>query len=1246
MFKDFKVGTRLGAGFIILFTLFAVVVIFGFNRMSLIGDQTELLYRHPFTVTNAILRISVKIAMINRQLKDILLSDDATEIHILTESINRSEEEIFEDFDIISERFLGDKKLVEEELALVKEWKPIRDEIISLKHAGKSAEAVAAAKHKNNPHVEKLIRARDAIYKFAQNKAKVFMANSNEIEQSAFRSMYYMIAVIMALAVLFVVFLTRGITRPVAAIRDATLELSKGNLDADISVQSKDELGQLAANFRKMTADLRDAFSRIKNEEWVKSGLNNLYEKMRGEQDVDELGKNVITFMCGHLGASVGALYLSGDKKILSLAASYAYVERKNLSNEFKPGEGLVGQAALERHEIIVTSVPEDYVKITSGLGEASPRAVIVIPFIYEKNVLGVIELGLLEGYNAAHLEFIRQAADGVAVAFNSARARERTMELLEETQAQSEELQAQSEELRAINEELEEQTRALKESEGRLQSQQEELQQTNEELEERAELLEKQKAQINVKNEELKKAQAQIEEKAVDLELASRYKSEFLANMSHELRTPLNSILILSEHTAANKDGNLTPKQVESMRTVHSSGNDLLSLINDILDLSKIEAGRMDINPEDVAPADFVARMEQVFSPQAAKSGIELKTEIGQDFSTASIVTDRQKLEQIMKNLISNALKFTQKGSVTLRVGRPEAGVHPARSGLDAQNAAAFSVIDTGIGIPPEKHKLIFEAFHQGDGSTSRRFGGTGLGLSISRELAKLLGGEIQMESEVGRGSTFTLYLPMKISDAVRRESRRETSASAPPLNPPESGGQTTLLPVYGGGERAREKPAAVFTLPAKLEAGTSQAEGLTIDEVKDDRRNIKPGDRKLLIVEDDAAFAGILTDLARERNFKCIVAGDGKTGLQFADYYRPDAIILDVGLPGMDGFAVMQRLKDNPDTRGIPVHFMTASDKNIDARRMGAVGFVSKPISMDKLAETFSRIEEVITGGMKKLLVVTADKRQKEKLGDFLADKDITMTFAADAAGAYGIFKSANIDCVILDMDSFAGNGDSGGGGNSEGGNPLELLEMIKDDEALARIPVLIYAQRGLSEGQYAVLKRYAESIVVREVKSPERLFDEVALFLHLVEEQLPPEKKNILTALHDKEAIFKDKKILVVDDDVRNVFALTHILEDKGFKVIVGKNGREAVEQLEKNPDIDIALMDIMMPEMDGYESTRRIRLMARYKELPIIALTAKAMKGDRIKCIEAGASDYLAKPVDTDRLFSLLRVWLYR
>jgi CheY-like chemotaxis protein len=785
----------------------------------------------------------------------------------------------------------------------------------------------------------------------------------------------------------------------------------------------------------------------------------------------------------------------------------------------------------------------------------------------------------------------------------------QQSQKLTQELQSQSQELQTQQEELRRTNVELEAQAKSLKASEEALKEQQEELQQVNEELEEKAALLAEQNKRVEQKNSEVEAARVALEEKAEQLALSSRYKSEFLANMSHELRTPLNSLLILARLLTENQEGNLTAKQVEYAQTILGAGTDLLNLINDVLDLSKIEAGKMDVSASEVLLSDVREFVRRSFQPLAEHKGLDFAVELTGDLPE-TIFTDGQRLQQVLKNLVSNAVKFTHEGGVNLTVRLADTGRRFGNPALDrAERVIAFAVRDTGIGIAHDKQRLIFEAFQQADGTTSRQFGGTGLGLSISREIAHLLGGEIRLESATGEGSTFTLFLP-------------DQYAGVPAA--PETVEQTRERKRMQG-EAARPRGDAPAALPARTAPAPSP--------VRDDRGAIEDGDRVVLIIENDVSFASVLLDMAREKGFKALVALDGESGLELATDYSPDAITLDIDLPGIDGWTVLDRLKHRSSTRHIPVHIVSGIEKRQRGLRQGAVSYLEKPVSKEALDSAFDAITEFIDQPVKKLLVVEDDEAQRMSIVELVGGgEDVNVTAVATAEEALEQIAERRFDCMVLDLGLAGMNG-------------FSLLERVKNDPAIQELPIIIYTGKELSAAEDTQLRRYADTIIVKDVKSPERLLDETALFLHRVEAKLPEQKRRMLERLHSADATFERKKILIVDDDVRNIFSLTSALESHGMSVLFAENGRDALEVLRANPGVDLVLMDVMMPEMDGYETTRAIRETEEFRSLPIIAVTAKAMKGDREKTLAAGASDYITKPVDTEQLLSLMRVWLY-
>jgi CheY-like chemotaxis protein/HAMP domain-containing protein len=1004
--------------------------------------------------------------------------------------------------------------------------------------------------------------------------------------------------------------LADNLTTQVRAIADVATAVTRGDLTQQVDVQAEGEVAELKDNINRMILTLKDTTQKNSEQDWLKTNLASFSRMMQGQKDLQSVSRLIMSELTPLVGGHHGAFFIAEQHdgaQVLRLIASYAYKARRHVSTRFSLGEGLVGQAALERSPILLTSVPDDYIQINSGLGESPPRTILVLPIIFEGEVKAVLELASFQGFSSIHQLFLDQLAESIGVVLNMIQANMRTEELLEQSQSLAGELQDQQEELRRSNSELEQQARTLRESEELLRDQQEELQQVNEELEEKASLLAEQNKKVEQKNREVESARVALEEKAEQLAISSKYKSEFLANMSHELRTPLNSLLILARLLAENKDSNLTDKQVEFARTIYSAGTDLLTLINDVLDLSKVEAGRLELMPAQVALEEVRDFVERTFRPVAEQKELEFRIDVEPDVPE-SLHTDGQRLQQVLKNLLSNAFKFTEEGSVGLTVRVAEPGRRFAHSALEnADRVLAFAVHDTGIGIPKEKQQLIFEAFQQADGTTNRRYGGTGLGLSISREIAALLQGEIRVDSTPGRGSTFTLFVPLELPEAPARRRTPPDSAQHPLRAAP-----ATRQPAEPHADSPREIPAVV----------------------PDDRAEMEEGDRSVLIVENDVTFASVLLDMARDKNFKGIIAVDGESALALAREYVPDAITLDLDLPGgMDGWTVLDRLKRSADTRHIPVHIVSGYGTRQRGLRAGALAFLEKPVSKEALDSAFARIDKFIDERVRHLLVVEDDETQRKAIVDLVGDDDIEITAVGSAAEAMETLRTRRVDCMVLDL----GIGDRNG---------FQLLEEVKSDPERRDLPIIIYTGRSLSSAEDTALRRYAETIIVKDVKSPERLLDETALFLHRIESHLPEQKRRILEQLHSEDEVFTGKRILIVDDDVRNIFSLASLLEQHGMEARYAENGRDGLDMLVQDGEFDLVLMDVMMPEMDGYEATREIRAIADYKSLPIICLTAKAMKGDREKCIEAGASDYIVKPVDPEQLLSLMRVWLYK
>jgi HAMP domain-containing protein/signal transduction histidine kinase/CheY-like chemotaxis protein len=1062
--------------------------------------------------------------------------------------------------------------------------------------------------------------------------------------------------------------MANSLTVQVRNIADVATSVTKGDLTRQITVEAQGELDELKTNINQMIGNLRETTKQNQEQDWLKTNLAKFSRMMQGQKDLESVSRLIMSELTPLVSAHHGAFFISDPEDNtpdLKLIASYAYRARKHVGNRFAPGEGLVGQAALEKQPILLQNVPDDYIQITSGLGEAPPRNIIVLPVLFEGEVKAVIELASFLPFSQIHQTFLDQLTESIGVVLNMIQANMRTEELLEQSQKLTQELQSQSEELRKqqdelkkSNVELENQAKTLRQSEELLKEQQEELQQVNEELEEKASLLAEQNSKVEQKNREVEAARQALEEKAQQLALSSKYKNEFLANMSHELRTPLNSLLILAKLLQENKDKNLSKKQVEFASTIYSSGTDLLNLINDILDLSKVEAGKMEVAPTDVPLSEIESFVTRTFKPVAETKGLDFRVDTQPD-APSPIFTDPQRVQQVLKNLLSNAFKFTEKGSVTLTVRKADKDRRFASRSLDkAEQVIAFSVTDTGIGIPKDKQQLIFEAFQQADGTTSRKFGGTGLGLSISREMARLLGGEIRVESSPGKGSTFTLFLPGRYIDpdpdgtndftprSRKPSERRRPSTPVPPeqVMNRRALGETSQFEqdidaILDTADEPLRRQSVVTSAWQEDEGGIATVERTRAnipmpDGIEDDREDIVPGDRTVMIIEDDTAFAKILLDMARDKGFKGIVSVDGKTAIEAAHIYQPDAITLDVNLPDLDGWAVLDRLKHHPNTRHIPVHIISGIRERQQGLKAGAMAYLEKPVTKDALEESFNKIAQFIDQPVKRLLVVEDDENQRKSMVELIAHEDVEITAVGSASEALEKLSQGRFDCMVLDL------------GLSGGTSGFDLLEKVKADPTMNEIPIIIYTGKSLSQAEETQLRKFAETIIVKDVKSPERLLDETALFLHRVEAHMPEQKRRMLERLHNADAVFAGKHVLVVDDDVRNIFSLTSVLEDHGMVVAFAENGRDGIAKLESTPGIDLVLMDVMMPEMDGYQTMQAIRSKQEFSSLPIIALTAKAMKGDREKCIAAGASDYITKPVDTDQLLSLMRVWLYR
>jgi CheY-like chemotaxis protein/signal transduction histidine kinase/HAMP domain-containing protein len=965
--------------------------------------------------------------------------------------------------------------------------------------------------------------------------------------------------------------LADNLTNQVRAIAEVATAVTKGDLTRSIQVEASGEVAELKDNINTMINNLRLTTERNTEQDWLKTNLARFTGMLQGQRDLRTVGRMMLSELVPLVNAQQGVIYQMDEEGSagMVLLSGFGSEGTDGHLRRLTLGEGLVGQCAAEKRRMLISDLPPNTIPIRSGLFEAVPRNVIVLPVLFEDRVKAVIELASLSTFTASHLAFLEQLTASIGIVLNSIEATMQTESLLQQSQQLATELQTQ----------------------------QRELQQTNEQLAQKAQQLAEQNVEVERKNQEIEQARRALEEKAKELALTSKYKSEFLANMSHELRTPLNSILVLGQQLGDNPEGNLTAKQVEFARTIHGAGTDLLNLISDILDLSKIESGTVSVDAEEIFFGSLLEMVARPFRHEADNR--KLRFEILSDpHLTRSMVTDAKRLQQVLKNLLSNAFKFTEEGGVRLKVSPAQSGWslnHPVLSG--AASVIAFEVSDTGIGIPAEKQRIIFEAFQQADAGTSRKYGGTGLGLAISRELASLLGGEIQLSSVPQQGSTFTLYVPQAYAGPA-------TVATADKTSP--------ALPVQLGKLNVATEPEAA---------------------IEDDRATIGPEDSVLLIVEDDPHYARVLCDLSRDHGFKALVASRGTDALSLAREFRPIAISLDIYLPDMLGWAVLNHLKQDPATRHIPVQMLSLDDDRNHGLARGAFSFVTKPTTPEGLGAAISRLKEYAAPRRKRLLVVEDNPAEQLSIRELLGHDDIDVAVVSTGEEALAAVHSAPVDCVVLDLRLPDISG-------------FEVLERLRDTPELKDLPVVVFTGRELSPEEDARLHVLARSVVVKNVESPERLLDETALFLHRVVADLPPEKQKMLDRLHGSDDALVGKKVLVVDDDVRNIFALSSVLERRGMAVLTAGTGRQAVELLESTPDVAIVLMDIMMPEMDGYETMQVIRQNSSLRRMPIIALTAKAMKGDREKCLEAGASEYLAKPVNTEQLFSALRTWLHR
>jgi CheY-like chemotaxis protein/signal transduction histidine kinase/HAMP domain-containing protein len=1240
---------RLRASFALIIGLGLCVGLIGLQKMHDLSHQRILLYEHPFTVGHAVREIRASILRMDFLLDRVspeLAQDEAGSIE---RDLRELDILVMTRFETVQERFLGDKRDARVALDAYLAFKPLLDERLSLlRHA--SPQSLAKDNKKRFAlALDHLDRKCQALVDFATEKAKALHEAARDEERSARNVILFAMLVLTVSSMLLAELLAKAVSGPLKTIARALKRIAAGEFRDEILIERRDEIGTLADAFRemqiklqsktalaeaiahgdlsrefetgpldrlglamqRMTEALREADKASKREDWLKTGINECNTRIAGSTSLEALAHNALSFLAAYLGAQVGALYVAQDDKRLFLAGEYAGADPAKAKESVVFGQGLAGQAAEEQRSIVVNDAPPGFLRISSGLGEAAPTRLVATPLLHEGRLAGVIELGAFQEFSQDALTLLQLLAQSLAIAIQSIRINARLKTLLDESQLQALKLQQQSEELRVANEELAENAKILRQSEEELTLQQEELQTANEELQEKTSYLENQRKLISEKNEALETAQSALKSKAEEMARASQYKSDFLANMSHELRTPLNSILILARNLSENLKNALTSEQAEAAKIIHQSGDSLLYLINDILDLSKIEAGKMTLHLEAIFLEDIADAMYAIFKPEAQEKGLTLRYERDPALPK-TLRSDRHRLEQILKNLLNNAIKFTEKGEVALRFHRPEGpdAIGELRSaGFDPDRMLAVTVSDTGVGVPSDKQQEIFESFRQADGSTSRKYGGAGLGLAISRELARMLGGDIRLLSAPEQGASFTAYLPFDGPSATGEpqdlQAPREPRPAPPMAGPPKE-------------QRFETNGASGFSPCAR-------------HELLDDRAALLAQNGALLIVEDDPGFAKTLLSLCRSKGFKALCAASAEEGLELAFAHAPMAVLLDLKLPGMSGWDFIDRLHSDPSMRHIPVHVISGQDVEMEALRRGAVGFLSKPATPEALDRALSRLGAILDKKVKDLLVIEDDPALRKAVIDLLSDGDVLAVEAADGASALNALRRKRFDCMVLDL----GLPDMSG---------IALLRQLEQEGLDPIPPVIVYTGRDLTREEEMELYRFSSSIIIKTARSEDRLLDEAALFLHRMVESLPDGKQRKLARILDSDAVFLGKKILVVDDDMRNLFAVAHILEQKGVEVVKAENGRRALDILEEHPDVSLVLLDIMMPVMDGYETLERLRARKDFASLPVIALTAKARQEDRKKCLAAGASDYLSKPLDLDRFLSLLRVWL--
>ncbi|MEC0093261.1 response regulator [Paenibacillus macquariensis] len=1226
-----KLKTKLLLGFSSMMLLLLLLTMVGYDRLDYMNKQFNNVYEDRYIKVRSSTGMRGEVNKVSRFMANLLLNEDKNAAPSVKDqqNINTSitDAENYLKVMVNSNNSIEEKQMLDRVQLAWAQFDSYLDKEMVLLSKGMKEEAIAYRDNTGLPTQLEALESLNVLATYQDRMVDEATKNANAEYNRSIQITTIIMVVGLMLGLGIIMWIIPSITKGLNTVNMMIKSFGKGHIRTirRLKVTSKDEIGDVARVFIQMAEDIekqqeleKSYLEAQKDQNWLNSHTSQVTELLRGVNSLEQISQTFINEFTPVLGAHYGAVYIQGDDKRPNRLFQYgAYAGSVNVMTKdyIDIGEGLVGQCALDKKPIHIKEIPDQYLSIQSGLGDTSPRSLMIYPVLFEDELLGVVEVASLGQFTSLQRQLMSQLTGNLGIILNNIRRRLNVEELLRESQAlteelqcQSEELQTQQEELRRSNEHLEEQTTALKRSEGQLQSQQEELEQFNIELIAKSRTMEEQMQELEEKNYQIGKTSAQLEQQAVQLAITSKYKSEFLANMSHELRTPLNSLLILSQLLTENKGDNLTTKQIEYAQTIYMSGADLLKMIDEILDLSKVDAGKMEINQEMLKIKDLEVFVQQNFTPIADKRQIALNVQYGDELPE-EILTDEHRVKQILRNLFTNAIKFTSSGYINFSMNRVLASELPNALKKDGEYIA-LSVKDTGIGIPQDKLGLIFEAFQQVDGTTSRKYGGTGLGLSISRELAGLLGGYVDVESKESKGSCFTLYLPIDSSSEVFSGEKEAAASHSEPFI-------TSRI----------HRIDTDFMSNMKVEL-----KEVTIAPLQDDRDLIEEQDKVLLIIEDDVKFAGILLEMARDRGFKTLLATQGDLGLKMAQQYLPSAIILDIQLPVMDGWSILGVLKNSALTRHIPVHIVSVVDDVKQGLRMGAIAYLQKPSSKDSLEKAFSYIESYTENSLKHLLIVEDDQIQRNAIIEFIDHDDVSITAASSGKEALQELRKQKYDCMVLDLMLTDMTG-------------FELLDQIRDDKQLADLPIIIYTGKELNHQEEMILRKYTESIIIKDVRSPERLLDETTLFLHRVEANLPEDKREILQKLHNKETLFENKKILLVDDDIRNVFALSSVLESYHMEVVFAENGRDALDILEKQPDFDLILMDMMMPEMDGYEAMRQIRQIPEFQRLPIIALTAKAMKEDRSKCIEAGASDYVKKPIQTEQLLSLMRVWLY-